>query len=299
MQMTRTPMLITILALVAICAVSTPTQAAQPIPIGSSTTTFTYETAQGDVSFSGLRNFNGTGPGSATDLADADNIRAFNSVNAFGRRTVVDNTHPEAIGPDESLVSHSFFKIDINADYFPGLITNGNLTITIDNIQFPQPVTLETDTMMMHLLYSPAQTGQIMPAVEAYNYVYNHHMATSSFRDLAAFLDTPNMLIDNFPPGISNFVLHSIEPVITGNGTRRLGISLTIPYNKLKHIEQNTQTWPATVPAPQGFLEPFHLHLEYVVAEALCTETVIDSDGDNDIDLNDYATFQRCLSGPQ
>jgi len=276
---------------------STSTWAVQPIPQGSSTTTFSYESTTGVVSFSGTRDYTGIGLGSATILGNAANIRTFNSVNSFGRRTVVDNSHPEVIGPDESLISHAFFKIDINTEYFPNLSTNGNLTIAVDNIQFPEPVTIVPSTIMLHVLFNPNQVDMLLPIDGVYFNTHNHHIAPLLFRDIDAF-KSANVLTD-FPPGIGNHVLGDIEPIITGNGTTKLGISLTFPYNTLKHLEQNTQTAPPPLPAPQGFLEPFHFHLEYIVAKASCAETAIDSDGDNDIDLGDYAIFQRCLSGPQ
>ncbi len=290
----KSPALLAVAAMV-LCATSA--WSAQPMPLGSSTTTFSYETAAGVVSFSGPRTFDGTAIGSATILGAAENIQTFNSVNTFGRRTVVSNAHPEAIGPDESLIAHAFFKIDVGAEYFPGLITNGNLTIAVDDITFPEPVTIDASTVMLHVLFNIEQADMILPIEEPYLNTHNHHTASVVFRDIDAFKNV-GILLDT-PVGIGDHVLGDIVPVVTGNGTTNLSISLTFPYDKLKHLEQAAQTAPAPLPAPQGFLEPFHYHLEYIVAKASCAETVIDSDGDNDIDLSDYATFQRCLSGPQ
>ncbi len=70
--------------------------AARPVPTGTGTITIGYETEAGPVSYSGERDYSGTGPTDATVLVGADNIRVFNSWNSFGRRMIV----PGAWGPD-------------------------------------------------------------------------------------------------------------------------------------------------------------------------------------------------------
>jgi len=120
---------------------------AGPVPIGMGTTTISYETNNGPFSASGQRDYSGAGPTDATTLVGADNIRIFNSVNEFGRRPLV----PGAIGPNESLISHAFFKTDNYGEFFPGLAQGGDIHVQFENIQFDQPVTVDESTILFRL----------------------------------------------------------------------------------------------------------------------------------------------------
>jgi hypothetical protein len=41
---------------------------------------------------------------------------------------------------------------------------------------------------------------------------------------------------------------------------------LSVPYERLRHFEDVGQEVPEDLPAPFGFLEPFHFHVEFVVS---------------------------------
>lgn len=243
-------------------------RAAPPIPIGSSTVTVGYDTTGGAVSFSGSRDFlsDATGPGDATVLGSAPNITAFNSVNSFGRRTALANSNPafaDVLGPNESLITHAFFKnvpSQLNDDFFPDLVPNGDLTFTVDDIHFDGPVTVDESTLLMHVLFNGDQVDQLP---NFYFNVHNHHTGTDPFRNFDEFIN--GGIFSDFPFTGANYVLGDVTPQFTGNGTDTLGFSVTVPYDILKNIEEVGQQVPAGLPAPQGFLEPFHFHFEYVV----------------------------------
>lgn len=223
------------------------------IPLGPATTTISYPTTEGVVSFSGLRAFNGSFPSDATILDGAPNIKTFNSVNTFGWRLQV----PGAVYPGESVITNAFFKINNGQDYFPGLIPGGNLTLTVENIQFDQPAFIDESTMVLHTFWDVDQVDQLpMP----YLHPHGFKTATNPFRDL-------NLFLGALPFPADHYVLDQFDPVITGNGTNTLGYTLTVPYDILKHIHESHhgQTVPPGLPAPQGFLEPFHFHVEFAV----------------------------------
>lgn len=227
---------------------------AGPIPTGTATTTISYQTANGLVSVSGQRDYRGTGPTDASVLVGAENIKIFNSFNEFGRRPLVLG----AVGPNESYIAHAFYKADNNAEYFPGLVEGGDIHVQFENIQFDGPVTVDESTILFHALFSADQVDQLD---DFYIHVQNHHTAVAAFRELEGFFTAG--VFNHLP--ISTVILADIDPIITGNGTDTIGIELTFPYAMLRNFEETGQTVPGFLPAPQGFLEPFHFHLEYVV----------------------------------
>lgn len=234
---------------------------AGPVPIGDATVTVSYETTGGLVNYSGARDFNGVGPVDATILGSAPNVRAFNSVNTFGRRTIVatNPAYAHVLGSGESLVAHAFFKINNGSEYFPGLVNNGQITLQVQGIQFAEPVTLNEETLMLHTRWN-AQADQL---TSPYIQIDDHHTRLSTFRDLDSFLASGSF--GNLPA--PNYVLgnSAVQWQITGNGTNVLSLSATFPYSVLQNLEETGQIVPGGLPAPQGFLEPFHFHIEYVV----------------------------------
>ncbi|MGD2111675.1 MAG: hypothetical protein PVI86_20050 [Phycisphaerae bacterium] len=245
----------TVAFLSALFVVSAGAAHAGPLPMGTSTTTISYETDSDPFSASGDRDYNGAFPSDATVLVGADNIKIFNSVNQFGRRPLV----PGALGPNESVIAHAFFKSDVDAEYFPGLADGGNITLRFENVHFDQPVTVVEDTMMLHALFRAEQVDELD---NFYLNLDNHYTATPTFRDEADFYAADMFRV--FP--VPSVMLDAIDPVVSGNGTDTIDIELTFPYALLEHLEEQGQVVPAGLPAPQGFLEPFHFHLEYVVA---------------------------------
>jgi hypothetical protein len=244
------------------------------VPTGTSTITVSYETAAGPVSYSASRDYTGTGPtgtgpGDALPLGSAPNIRAFNSAGSglgvFGRRTagvLINNpAHQDVLRPGESLVSHAFFKIDNDTAYFPDLLTGGDVTIRVSGISFDEPVDLVEDTLMLHVKWND-QADQLSSPYVALD---DHHTYSDEFRDFQDFRDVG--LFTTFPT--PNFVLNNdaINWTITGDGTNTLGIEAVIPYDVFRNLEEQVpfQDVPGGLPAPQGFLEPFHFHIEYVV----------------------------------
>jgi len=242
---------------------------AGPVPTGSSTITVHYDTAAGPESYSGSRNYSGTGPGDATPLGNAPNIRAFNSsgdsLGVFGRRSagvlLSNPDHQDVLRPGESLVSHAFFKVDSSADYFPNIVDGGNVTIEVAKIEFDRPVNLVDDTLMLHVKWN--DQADMLPS--PYIALDDHHTFSDSFRDFDDFRQVG--LFTTFPT--DNFVLGNdkIGWTITGEGTDTLGLKAVIPYDVFRNLEEQMpfQDVPDGLPAPQGFLEPFHFHIEYVV----------------------------------
>ncbi len=237
--------------------------AERPIPNGPATVTLRYDTAIETLEYSAQRGFqdNAIGPGNATILDGAPNITAFNSVNSFGRRTALASNLPFAhvIGENESLITNAFFKNvpngQVGDEFFPGLVQDGNITISIQDITFDGPVHLDPSTLMLHVLFFPDQFDQVHPL----GHHHNHHTQTDPFRDIDDFL-----LGGIFSTDPLDHLLADINPTISGNGTNTLGVSLTFPYSILQSLEGPAAV-PGGLPAPQGFLEPFHFHLEYVV----------------------------------
>ena len=237
---------------------------AGPTPTGTSSVSVSYVTNAGTATFNGTRDYTGSGPGDATNLGTAPNIRAFNSVNTFGRRMELQTNPllPTSLDPaHESLITHSFFKIDATQDFFPDLAPNGQVTIDIDAVHFDQAVTVDLNTLMLHDKWS----DQRFALNEPYIWTDNHYTATADFRNIDAFLQGGSF--SDLPS--PNYVLDAagLSVAITGNGTDTIGLSVSFPYEMLMNLEESGQNAPVPdiLPAPQGFLEPFHFHIEYVV----------------------------------
>ena len=236
-----------------------------PLPTGPADVSLSYPTAGGTAQATGSRSFlpNAIGPGQATQLSGAANISAFNSVNSFGRRTALANSNPAFAGvlqPGETLVSHAFFKLvpaQVGDEFFPGLLPGGDITVSVQNMHFNQPVVVDHSTFLMHVLFNGDQVDLLVPT---YVSVHNHHTAQDPFRDANDFL-----LGGIFNDAPNNTDFGTVTPMFTGEGTADLGLTVTFPYSLLRNLEDTGQAVPAGLPAPQGFLEPFHFHFEYVV----------------------------------
>jgi len=175
------------------------------------------------------------------------------------------NTGPQfagVLGDDESQIAHAFFKNDNGGDFFPGITAGGDITMRIEGATFDQPVTVDPSTVMLHVLW---RDDQVSALTNQYVNFHNHHTATDPFREFSSF--TTTAVFSSFP--VPNYVLDSpgLDVSITGNGTNQLDITATFPYDLLRNLEEMGQAVPDGIPAPQGFLEPFHFHLEYVVPE--------------------------------
>jgi len=239
-----------------------------PVPIGTSTITVEYPNGTpGGATASGMRNYTGSLPG--TPLAGADNLSAFNAVNTFGRRTAltVNPAFANVIGPNEALVAHAFFKNPGQRDqaFFPGLEQGGSITLHIEGIQFDRPVTVNQDTLMVHMLWDANQNLELGGGFEnAYRELNDHYTTTGTFRDLQTFKDGGIFTTDPV-----NFVLDSsdVDLLIDVITPSSFNLNVTIPYALFKNLEEHGQNAPGPgLPAPQGFLEPFHFHVEYTVA---------------------------------
>jgi hypothetical protein len=200
-------------------------------------------------------------------------------VGVFGRRAagvLLNNpAHDHVILPGESLVSHAFFKIDNSGAYFPNLITGGNVTVSITNIKFAEPVNLVLDSLMLHAKWN----GQADTLPSPYFQLDDHHTVTESFRDFDDFREVG--LFANFPT--PNYVLGNnlIGWTVSGDGTDTLSLEAVIPYDVFRNLEESDpgQTVPPGLPAPQGFLEPFHFHIEYLVVPEPTTLVLVGTGG--------------------
>jgi len=233
-----------------------------PIPLGENHTTVSYPTASGMASFSGDRAYGGLLQSDASNLGTGSNISSFSSANRYGRRISLATSNPayaHVIGPDETLVAQTFFKINNAGDYFPGILADGNVTISVQNIPFNQTVTVQPTTFLFHTLWRDDQ-ADLLP--HPYHHLHNLFAQTATLRDAEDFL--AGGIIDDFPE--PNYALSAVSPVFTGNGTDTLGYTLTVPYSLFRNLaESGHAPPPAGLPAPHGFLEPFHFHVEYIV----------------------------------
>jgi len=235
---------------------------AMPVPMGSGTTSVTYQTSAGPVTFSGSRDFGGTTPSDATNLGSSPNIRTFSST-VFGWRTRVANTHPDYAHiqrPNETVISHAFYKINNAGDYFPGIVEGSDVTFAFEDVHFSEPVFLVEDTFLVHTLWTASQVDELD---HPYHHLHNLHTDGTSYRDLDTYLASG--FFSDFPE--SNYVLNDVmPPTFTGLGTDTIGLSVTIPYELLRALEEEGLHGPPPgLPAPHGFLEPFHIHLEYTL----------------------------------
>lgn len=230
---------------------------AAPMPVGTSQVTLSYVQDGKEVEYSGLRNFTGTSPSAATELDPASNVKVFQSANGFGRRLGVANMFPMVLGDHETLMSHNFFK-KVNAEeYFPGIAADGVVTIRVDGIIFDEPVLVDENTAIFHTLWDPEQSRLLTPP---YDHGHNIHTLTEDFRNEHEF-----HMAHEFHDG--HYVLGDMSGrlEILGNGTNELTLMATVPYSLFMHLADEGNTVPGGLPAPHGFLEPFHFHFEYIV----------------------------------
>lgn len=244
----------------ALLAACTATAVAGPTPLGSSTVTVSYPTDADTATFSGARDYRGVYFPDATPLGSAPNIKVFSAVNVYGRRVNVSIQYPNVLADNESVVAHSFLKIDNYADYFPGIPADGVVTIHVAGIHFNEPVVLDESTFLFHTFWDTNQSDRLH---HYYDHPHNLHTLTGSFRNTKEFYLAHEFVDDPAP----HHVLGDLAPyvTITGQGTDTLDILAEIPYSMFKHLHEEGQTVPAGLPAPHGFLEPYHFHLEYVV----------------------------------
>lgn len=267
---------------------------AGPAPIASSHVTVSYKTTATELS--GDRDFAGGVPGTPLD-APFTNVRAMNSINDFGRRTALlsNPSFADALGPDESLISHAFFKKLPEGfgleDFFPNLDftseETSRITVRVDAIHFDEPVDVRMNTVMLHVKWN----DQVAQLSKPYVGLDDHFTVTPVFRDQNHFEAAG--IFASFPA--PNFVINSpdVDIVFGGLGTDTLSLEVSFPYRLLKNLEEMGQnTPPPALPAPQGFLEPFHFHIEYVVAPITG-----DCNGDGRRDLADFAQIQNCFTG--
>ena len=94
--------------------------------------------------------------------------------------------------------------------------------------------------------------------------MHNQNTGNDPFRDFEDFFP---LIFTDFP---INYELGSLSGdsaiEIFGDGTDTLGFAITFPYDRLRHFEDVDQEVPPGLPAPFGYLEPFHFHLEFVVS---------------------------------
>jgi len=257
---------------------------AGPVPIENAVLTVSYMTGDGQTaSFAGSRDFTGAGPTDATVLGGAPNIRAFNSagdsLGVFGRRAagvlLSNPVHDHVILPGESLITHAFFKTDNGGAYFPDLTTGGSVTVSVANIKFAEPVHVVLNSLMLHVKWN--DQADTLPS--PYFQVDDHHTYAETFRDFDDFRQAG--LFANFPT--PNYVLGNnlIGWTISGDGTDTLSIEAVIPYEVFRNLEETDpgRAVPPGLPAPQGFLEPFHFHIEYLVVPEPATIILVCAGG--------------------
>jgi len=239
---------------------------ARPVPVGTNSISVSYTTDAGLQTFSGSRNYLGVGPVSATNLGAAPNLTAFNSANEFGRRTAIANNPQFAnvFHADETIITNAFFKKlgQEGQDFFPGITEDSNITVNVTGEQFDRPVNIDTNTLLLHVLWND-QADQLDPP---YHHLHNVHTYSANFREMEEFHHAGEFAEHPTP----NFALADdhISWNISGEGTDTLSVSATFPYHLLKSLEESehgTHSVPEGLPAPHGFLEPFHFHIEYAV----------------------------------
>ncbi|NOS99206.1 MAG: hypothetical protein HOP29_01100 [Phycisphaerales bacterium] len=254
----------------AMAASATAAFAARPIPIGTAHTTVQYEDHSGTVTIAGDRNFNGAA--NLPQYLMGGNVRSFSANNTFGRRYDLDNSQPmfsHVIGPDETLVAHSFFKNDIDGDYFPGIALqhDSHVTVSVTGMVFDQPVTVLESTFLFHTRWDEDQTVDAgLEHPYSGHGAHNFHTETDPFRNFDDFIS--GGVFSDFEH--HNFALNDVQPVFSGNGTpgSPLSMTMSLPYDMLINLGEHHDMPQAVLPgfpAPGGFLEPYHFHFEYVV----------------------------------
>ncbi len=250
---------------------------AGPHPIGNATITVSYPMMSGET-YTAVesRNFNGTNPSDATNFGDASNMSMFSSVDVFGRRAHVAQIFPEVIAPTESLLTFSWYKIDNSADYFPDIAEDAMVTVKVEGIHFAEPVQFHEDTYLFHNLWDPAQfeTAILRGLFETDMHGHYFHTLTDPFRNTDKFQQVPG---EFSPPGeMEHQTFGDIGPMITllGDGTDTIGFIAEIPYMMFAHPHEMHDHMGDPLPgdpyeglpAPHGFLEPYHFHFETLVS---------------------------------
>ena len=140
------------------------------------------------------------------------------------------------------------------------IAADGTFTVRIDSITFDQPVVVEESTALFHVFWDVNQSRLLD---HPYHHPHNAHTIAAAFRNDDAFYDVGEFMED--PP---HQVFGDMAPYwqILGSGTNELTLLATIPYTLLEHLDEQNHHVPAGLPAPHGFLEPFHFHFEYVVS---------------------------------
>jgi hypothetical protein len=244
-----------------------------PLPVGNSSITVQYSTTTGMVNANGFRDYTGSQHHDATVLPGAPNLTAFSSVNDFGRRgqLLFNPQYANVIRPGESLIAHAFFKTEEGHHdaFFPDLSGDGRIHLTTRDT-FDRPVQVDPDTFMFHVLWDDMQNQELD---QPYLWIDDHYTITPNFRDLDTFLQAG--LFSNLPT--PNYVQNSadLQYTISGDGTNTIQIELSFPYDLLRNLEEQGQTVPDHLPAPGGFLEPFHFHIEYVVVPEPATLSLL------------------------
>jgi hypothetical protein len=248
---------------------------AGPQPIGEATVTVSYPTMNGGTyTASEQRNFNGTNPSDATHFGAGSNMSMFNSVDVFGRRAHVFQRFPEVIAPTESLLTFSWYKINNNGHYFPDIAHDATVTIKVENVQFSEPVRFHEDTFLFHNLWDNDQfeTAILRGLYDVNMHGHYFHTLTDPFRDTAEFQQVPG---EFSPDGqMPHQTLGNLPPFITllGDGTDTLGFIAEIPYSLFAHPHEGHHGGHqhgdpyVGLPAPHGFLEPYHFHFETLVS---------------------------------
>jgi len=247
-----------------------------PVPLGTNTTTVSH-----DIIGGGTANFPVTldyhGPGASLNdiehVPGSSNLGAFVAYNALGRRTEVIPLDPAAQAPNETLMRHGIYKfnasnqINVGDEFLPQVDVEGNITFTIENITFDRPVQVRQNTFLLHALWDIDQVDMLGVDDHGHSHAYNsHHNAhlVSGFRNFSSFFLGGSPVFVSSP---ANFALGVINPTVTHDAPNIIDVSITFPYRMLTNLEDMGMGVPdgMGLPAPGGFLEPWHFHLEYLV----------------------------------
>lgn len=259
------------LTIVLLLSIGASARADGPIVLGSSTMGLAYDTATGSESFQGLRDHTGIGLGDITNLGGAPNVGAFSAHNKLGRRPA------SAQGANETLMRHGWYKmgpsnvLNFGEEFFPASTTpstvsaidvNGNVTLSVQNVQFDRPVSVIENTFLLHVLWDINQVDGLGVG-RGYASPHNHHIPTG-FRDFNDFFGPLRPFLNDPVPNYATLSA-GLAPVFTFNAPDSLNVSFTFPYAMLRHFQDDGMGVPAGLPGPGGFLEPFHFHMEYLV----------------------------------
>jgi len=249
-----------LLAVSLVAAAVSLAHATGPLPINNANISVSWETGAGTETVAGVADYSGTSPADASELEPGSNIRYVGGANVLAKRVIAG-----AFGPDESVLYHGFFKpFPFTTDWFDGIAPDGNVTFEVQNIQFAEPVVLQTDTFLWHKRWDADQADQLSPG---YIHVDNLDTGPAPFRDLAEFQNTVPPIFASNPDNFTVGTLSGANALeVFGQGTNTVGWRITVPYALFEHLENAGQTTPGDLPAPHGFLEPFHFHFEMAVA---------------------------------